>query len=77
MIYLLICLVGAIFLKENLMQKENKDNELEKNQELLDYSFKLLLIDILLKKKEISKIEHEKVKQVLKNEHFNYLNKQY
>lgn len=59
------------------MQKENKDNVLEKNQELLDYSFKLLLIDVLLKKNEISKLEYDRIKQILKNEHFNYLNKQY
>ena len=56
---------------------ELKKNDISKSQEILDYSFKMFLIDVLLKKKEINDMEYLKIKEILKKEHFDYLNKQY
>lgn len=56
---------------------EPKKNDISKSQEILDYSFKMFLIDVLLKKKEINDMEYLKIKEILKKEHFDYLNKQY
>lgn len=53
-----------------------KNNNSEKSQELLDYSFKLLLIDVLFDKKELTKTEYEMILKIIKKEHLDYLNKQ-
>ena len=63
--------------KKIIETNENKNNELSKSQEILDYSFKMFLIDVLVKKKEINDMEYLKIKEILKKEHFDYLNKQY
>jgi len=55
---------------------QEKNNNGENAQELLDYSFKLLLIDLLFKNKEITKVEYEMILKVIKKEHLDYLNKQ-
>ena len=44
--------------KKIIETNENKNNELSKSQEILDYSFKMFLIDVLVKKKEINDMEY-------------------
>lgn len=56
------------------MQEKNVNSE--NIQELLDYSFKLLLIDVLFNNKEITKKEYELILKIIKKEHIDYLNKQ-
>lgn len=56
------------------MQEKNINSE--NIQELLDYSFKLLLIDVLFNNKEITKKEYELILKIIKKEHIDYLNKQ-
>ena len=56
------------------MQEKNINSE--NTQELLDYSFKLLLIDVLFNNKEITKKEYELILKIIKKEHIDYLNKQ-
>ena len=56
------------------MQKKNINSE--NTQELLDYSFKLLLVDVLFNNEELTKKEYELILKIIKKEHIDYLNKQ-
>ena len=56
------------------MQEKNINSE--NTQELLDYSFKLLLVDVLFKNEELTKKEYELILKIIKKEHIDYLNKQ-
>lgn len=46
----------------------------DKVQELLDYSFELLLVNVLYKNNEISESEYIKIKEYIEKEHLEYLN---
>ena len=56
------------------MQEKNINSE--NTQELLDYSFKLLLVDVLFNNEELTKKEYELILKIIKKEHIDYLNKQ-
>lgn len=53
------------------MQQTIKTEISSEDQKLIDYSFELLLINVLFKRKEITEEEYKKLKIILEDEYLN------
>lgn len=55
--------------------KNNTTNLISnKEDKIIEYSFKLFLLDILLKRKTLSESEYNQIKKIIDNEYIKYMN---
>lgn len=53
------------------MQQNKKTEISSKDQELINYSFEVLLVNVLYKNKEITEEEYRKIKSIIEDKYLN------